>query len=78
MSTVRVASYNVRGMKDDRDALGEVIRDIAPDVLFVQEAPRRFRWRQSCAELARRAGMFYAAGGLPGLGNLILVSLRVQ
>jgi endonuclease/exonuclease/phosphatase family metal-dependent hydrolase len=78
MATLRVASYNVRGLKDDRAALGEVIRELAPDVLFVQEAPRRFRWRQGCAELARRGGMFYASGGLPGLGNLILVSLRVR
>lgn len=78
MTTLRVASYNVRGMKDDRAALGEVIRELNPDLLFVQEAPRRFRWRQRCAELARIGGLVYASGGLPGLGNLILVSLRVR
>ncbi|WP_412542147.1 endonuclease/exonuclease/phosphatase family protein [Longispora sp. K20-0274] len=78
MPKLRVVSYNVRGLKDDRAALGEVIRELAPDVLFAQEAPRRFRWRQKCAELARSGGMIYAAGGLPGLGNAILVSMRVD
>ncbi|MEV6525384.1 endonuclease/exonuclease/phosphatase family protein [Longispora sp. NPDC051575] len=78
MPKLRVVSYNVRGLKDDRAALGEVIRELAPDVLFAQEAPRRFRWRQRCAELARWGGMIYASGGLPGLGNAILVSMRVD
>ncbi|MBL7256499.1 endonuclease/exonuclease/phosphatase family protein [Paractinoplanes lichenicola] len=74
---LRVVSYNVHGMKDDRAALIGVIRDLAPDVLVVQEAPRRFRWRHKCAALADDVGMVVAAGGLPSLGNLLLVSLRV-
>ena len=74
---LRVMSYNVHGMKDDRAALTGLIRDAAPDVLIVQEAPRRFRWRQKCAYLADEVGMVVAAGGLPSLGNLLLVSLRV-
>ncbi|MCY1138605.1 endonuclease/exonuclease/phosphatase family protein [Actinoplanes sp. Pm04-4] len=74
---LRVVSYNVHGLKDDRAALIEVIRDLAPDVLVVQEAPRRFRWRHKCAALADDVGMVVAAGGLPSLGNLLLVSLRV-
>ncbi|MET0415318.1 MAG: endonuclease/exonuclease/phosphatase family protein [Actinoplanes sp.] len=74
---LRVMSYNVHGLKDDRAALTGLIRDAAPDVLIVQEAPRRFRWRQRCATLADDVGMVVAVGGLPSLGNLILVSLRV-
>ena len=74
---LRVMSYNVHGLKDDRAALIALIRDVAPDVLVVQEAPRRFRWRHKCAALADAAGLVVAAGGLPALGNLILVSLRV-
>jgi endonuclease/exonuclease/phosphatase family metal-dependent hydrolase len=70
-------SYNVHGLKDDRAALTGLIRDAAPDVLVVQEAPRRFRWRYKCAALADELGMVVAAGGLPSLGNLLLVSLRV-
>jgi endonuclease/exonuclease/phosphatase family metal-dependent hydrolase len=71
-------SYNVHGLKDDRPALISLIRDVAPDVLVVQEAPRRFRWRHRCAALADDVGMVVAAGGLPALGNLLLVSLRVK
>ena len=75
---LRVMSYNVHGLKDDRAALISVLRDLAPDVLLVQEAPRRFRWRHKCAALADDTGMVVAAGGLPALGNLVLVSMRVK
>ena len=46
--------------------------------MIVQEAPRRFRWRTKCAELAHSWGMVYAAGGLPALGNLIVTTQRVR
>jgi len=75
---LRVMSYNVHGLKDDRAALTALVRDLAPDVLIVQEAPRRFRWRHKCAALADDVDMVVAAGGLPALGNLLLVSLRVK
>jgi len=78
MATLRVLSYNVHGLKDDRAALTGLVRDLAPDVVMVQEAPRRFRWRHKCAALADDFGMVVAAGGLPSLGNLLLVSLRVR
>lgn len=77
MGTVRVVSYNIHGQRDDPAALVEVVRELEPDVLVLQEAPRRFRWRQRCAELARRFRLVYAVGGLPALGNLILVDVRV-
>jgi endonuclease/exonuclease/phosphatase family metal-dependent hydrolase len=35
---VRVLSYNVRSMRDDRAALARVIRACAPDIVCVQEA----------------------------------------
>ncbi|WP_430779803.1 endonuclease/exonuclease/phosphatase family protein [Actinoplanes sp. G11-F43] len=75
---LRVVSYNVHGLRDDRAALTGLIRELAPDVLVVQEAPRRFRWRQKCAALASETGLVVAEGGLPSLGNLLLVSLRVR
>ncbi|GIH23047.1 hypothetical protein Aph01nite_13570 [Acrocarpospora phusangensis] len=37
---IRVASYNVRALWDDRQALARVIGVLRPDVLCVQEAPR--------------------------------------
>jgi endonuclease/exonuclease/phosphatase family metal-dependent hydrolase len=78
MVALRVLSWNVHGLRDDRAALVGVIREVAPDVLIVQEAPRRFRWRHKCAALADDAGMVVGAGGLPALGNLLLVSLRLK
>jgi len=75
---LRVLSYNVHGLRDDREALVGLIRDLEPDAVIVQEAPRRFRWRHKCAALADDAGLVVAAGGLPALGNLLLVSLRVK
>ncbi|MEV1287896.1 endonuclease/exonuclease/phosphatase family protein [Micromonospora sp. NPDC049679] len=75
---LRVLSYNVHSRRDDLDALAGVVRDLRPDVMIVQEAPRRFRWRQKCASLADSFGMVVAAGGLPSLGNLLLTTLRVR
>ncbi|WP_306212121.1 endonuclease/exonuclease/phosphatase family protein [Actinoplanes sp. RD1] len=75
---LRVLSWNVHGLRDDRAALTGLVRELAPDVMVVQEAPRRFRWRHKCAALADGCGLLVAAGGLPSLGNLILVSLRVR
>jgi endonuclease/exonuclease/phosphatase family metal-dependent hydrolase len=75
---LRVLSYNVHGLRDDRAALSGLVRDLAPDVVIVQEAPRRFRWRHRCAALADDFGMVVAAGGLPSLGNLLLTTLRVR
>jgi endonuclease/exonuclease/phosphatase family metal-dependent hydrolase len=75
---VRVLTYNVHGLHDDRQALYTAIQSVAPDVVLVQEAPRRLRWRSRCADLARRCGLYYAAGGGPAIGNLIMVSERVR
>jgi endonuclease/exonuclease/phosphatase family metal-dependent hydrolase len=75
---LRVLSYNVHGLRDDRAALTGLVRELAPDVVVVQEAPRRFRWRHRCAALADDFGMVVAAGGLPSLGNLLLTTLRVR
>jgi endonuclease/exonuclease/phosphatase family metal-dependent hydrolase len=78
MAELRVLTYNVHGVKDDRAALTGLIRELAPDVVLVQEAPRRFRWRQRCAALADDCRLVVGAGGLPALGNLIMVNLRVR
>jgi endonuclease/exonuclease/phosphatase family metal-dependent hydrolase len=75
---LRVLSYNVHGLRDDRAALIGLVRELAPDVVIVQEAFRRFRWRHKCAALADSVGMVVGEGGQPALGNLLLVSLRVR
>jgi endonuclease/exonuclease/phosphatase family metal-dependent hydrolase len=78
MVPLRVLTYNVHGLKDDRAALVGLVRELEPDAVIVQEAPRRFRWRHKCAALADDFGMVVAASGLPALGNLLLVSLRLR
>jgi endonuclease/exonuclease/phosphatase family metal-dependent hydrolase len=78
VTRLRLMSYNVHGLRGDLAAMAELVRSQRPDVVAVQEAPRRLRWRSRCADLARRFQLVYAAGGLPGLGNLLLVDLRVR
>ncbi|GAA2612909.1 endonuclease/exonuclease/phosphatase family protein [Dactylosporangium fulvum] len=78
MTKVRVLSYNLHSLRDDRRALASVVREVAPDVAILQEAPRRFRWRQKSADLARDFDLVIGGGGLPSLGNLILTNLRVR
>lgn len=75
---LRVLTYNIHGRRDDRAALAEVVRSIAPDVAILQEAPRHWRWRSKCATLADSFGMVVGVGGLPAVGNLILTTLRVR
>ncbi|CAM5290068.1 hypothetical protein SRIMM317S_06507 [Streptomyces rimosus subsp. rimosus] len=75
---LRVLSYNVRSLRDDRAALARVIRACAPDLVFVQEAPRFFRWRKSVAKLCRATDLVYVTGGATAAGPMILSSLRAH
>ncbi|MFI8853909.1 endonuclease/exonuclease/phosphatase family protein [Streptomyces sp. 891-h] len=77
-AVVRLLSYNIRSLRDDREALVRVIRACAPDVVCVQEAPRFFRWRKRAAWLARRTGLTYVTGGATAAGPMILASLRAH
>ena len=78
MTSLRLLSYNVRSMRDDRAALGRVIRSAEADVALIQEAPRFLRWRTLCAQLARRGGMVVVGGGRYAGANLILSTLSVE
>jgi endonuclease/exonuclease/phosphatase family metal-dependent hydrolase len=75
---LRVVSYNVRSLRDDRAALVRVIRELNPDVLCLQEAPRLPRWRGRCAALARDTGLLYVGGGGTTGGAAMLASMRVD
>jgi endonuclease/exonuclease/phosphatase family metal-dependent hydrolase len=77
MHKIRVMSYNIHSSRDDLRALAAVVRAEAPDLVLVQEAPRRFRWRAKTARLARDWGMLYAGGGLWALGNTAFTNLRL-
>lgn len=78
MGRLRVVSWNVRSLRDGAAGVAGVLRDLAPDLAIVQEAPRLLRWRQACARLAREAGLLVVTGGRPAAGNLLLCGLRVQ
>lgn len=78
MTGVRLLTYNVRSMRDDRAALGRVIRSAEPDVVLVQESPRFLRWRSLCAQLARLGNLVVVSGGRYAGSNLILSSLSVD
>ncbi|MFJ2114877.1 endonuclease/exonuclease/phosphatase family protein [Streptomyces sp. NPDC087850] len=75
-AVIRVLSYNIRSMRDDRHALARVITACAPDLVLVQEAPRFFHWRRHAAWLAAHTGLVVLGGGAPATGPLLLCSLR--
>jgi endonuclease/exonuclease/phosphatase family metal-dependent hydrolase len=76
--SLRLLTYNVRSMRDDREALGRVIRSAEPDVVLVQESPRFARWRSLCAELARRSNLVVVSGGRYAGSNLIMSTMAVD
>ena len=75
---LRVLSYNVRGCRDDTATLARLVRDLDPDVMCVQEAPKYLQWRTRCAALARACGLLYVTGGGSTGGTALLASLRVD
>ncbi|MFF4605446.1 endonuclease/exonuclease/phosphatase family protein [Streptomyces sp. NPDC001339] len=77
-AVVRVLSYNIRSLRDDRAALARVIRACAPDLVLVQEAPRFFRWRKAAERLARATGLVHVTGGATTAGPMILSTLRAH
>jgi endonuclease/exonuclease/phosphatase family metal-dependent hydrolase len=78
MSTMRVASYNLKDFTLDRRAAARVIRAIAPDVLCLQEVPRRLfsTWRVS--HFAAECGMYWSGRHRGSGGTTVFTSLRVQ
>jgi endonuclease/exonuclease/phosphatase family metal-dependent hydrolase len=75
-AVIRVLSYNIRSMRDDENALARVIRACEPDLVFIQEAPRFFRWRKHAARLAAKTDLVVLTGGATATGPLLLCSLR--
>lgn len=47
----------MRSLRDDSRGVARVLRDLHPDVVCLQEAPRLLLWRTSRWLLARRAGL---------------------
>lgn len=78
VAELRVLTYNVRRLRDDRAAVIRVVRAARADVLCLQEAPGGPLWRTRCSELAREAGMFLLSGGRPAVGNLLAGAARID
>src|SRR5262252_8057122 len=78
-TALRVVACDVRGLRGvELSSLAGLIRPLGADVVVVAGAPWRIRARSRAAALADRFGLFYAAGGAPSVGNLVLVSARVS
>ena len=77
MAELRLLSYNVRSLRDDADAVADVVRACRVDVVAVQEAPRFLRWRSKRAALARKSGLVVASAHRQG-GLTVLTSLRAK
>ncbi|MFL6238042.1 MAG: endonuclease/exonuclease/phosphatase family protein [Actinomycetes bacterium] len=75
---MRLLTYNVRSLRDDKVAVAAVIRACDADVVCIQEAPRFLRWRSKCAALARESGMFVVTGGRVAGAMLLLARLGVD
>jgi endonuclease/exonuclease/phosphatase family metal-dependent hydrolase len=75
---LKILSWNLHGLRDDTQALTSLVRQLDPDVMCVQEAPKFFRWRAKVAKLARECGLLYVAGGGTTGGTALLVHLRVD
>lgn len=78
MTRLRVATYNTRDFLDDRTAAAAVVRTLDPDVLCLQEVPRRLFATTRVAAFAADCGL-YAGGDHRGSGGTtILTSLRTD
>ena len=58
-STIRVATYHLRDFLDDPAAAARVIRAIDPDVLCLQEVPRRLLGTWRVANFAQVCRMYW-------------------
>jgi len=75
---LRVLSYNIRSMRDDRAALVRVIRACAADLVCLQEVPRLApTWRARRRALAARTGLTVACGRRAA-GLAVLAGRRVR
>lgn len=78
MSALRVVSYNTRDLLDDRAAVVRVVRSLAPDVLCLQEVPRRLTGPHRVAAFAQECGLMWSGNHRGSGGTTILTALRVD
>ncbi|GMA19421.1 endonuclease/exonuclease/phosphatase family protein [Arsenicicoccus piscis] len=78
VARLRVASYNLRDFLDDEAAARRVVRAIAPDVLLLQEVPRRLGSGRRVARFAAGVGLVWPGHHRGSGGTTVLLSPRVQ
>ncbi len=77
--SVRLLSWNVRDLSGDPLAVRAVLRDLSPDVVVLQESPRRPAGvLLRTAPLARAAGVRHVVGGRTSGGTAVLVGPRAR
>lgn len=75
--SLRIASYNTRDFLDDRSAAARVVRTISPDILCLQEVPRRIFAGRRVRRFAAECGMRWPGGHRGSGGTTIFVNDRV-
>lgn len=70
-------SYNVHDLLDDRAAAVRVVRAVGPDVLCLQEVPRRLTTELRLPSFARDCGLARHRGRLGTGGTAVLTAPRV-
>lgn|SRR5690554_1648928 len=78
MVALRVVSFNVRALRDDRAAVVRTLRSLDADIACLQEVPRFVRWRSRNAALARESNLLYAGGGGTTGGTAMYAAVRVD
>jgi len=78
VSTIRIASYNTRDFLEDPYAAARVVRAIDPDVLCLQEVPRRLFSRRRVANFAQWCSMSWSGRHRGSGGTTIFTSPRVD
>jgi endonuclease/exonuclease/phosphatase family metal-dependent hydrolase len=74
---LRIVSWNVHDLLDDPRAVRRVLRALAPDVLCLQEVPRRLPALSRNPRLARSSGLRFAGGGRTSGGTGLMLGPRV-
>jgi endonuclease/exonuclease/phosphatase family metal-dependent hydrolase len=77
VSTLRVATYNVRDLLDDNAAAARTVRSISPDVLCLQEFPRWVTSLPRMRAFERATGMSWVGRSWFSGGTTIFTAERV-